>query len=144
MRNWSALVWAGGFALLAAVSLDRWDVRRRMLERTAEAQPEGPSPFPKPLSELKAEAIQAADLEIFHHLVYERVGEERWEAHVKPAFARAVLLRVIEDTGNPLPGPDEIIRWLRAHQDEAKELLERAAESGSGGSRSGRMSWREL
>ena len=127
MIKWSALVWAGGFALLAAVALDRCDAHRRMLEREVQAYPEAP-PLPKPLSQLKTEAIQAAGLEIFHNTVYERVGEERWEGYVKPRFARAVFLRVIEETGNPLPGPDEIIRWLRAHQAEAREMLEQAAK----------------
>lgn len=144
MRNWSALVWAAGFAVLAAVALDRWDAHRELLERAVAAQPEAP-PIPKPLSEFKAEAIKAAGLIEFHHTIYERVGEERWEAYVKPAFAKAVLLRVIKDTGHPIPDPEEILEWLRRHPDEAKELLERAAEPEEGGpAKRGRIGWREL
>lgn len=138
MRKWSALVWAAGFAILAAVALDRCEAHRKLLERAAQ-------PEPKPLSEFKAEAIKAADLTVFHHLIYERVGEERWEAYVKPAFAKAVLLRVIDDTGHLLPDPEEILEWLRKYPDEAKELLERAAEPDGGGpAKQGRIGWREL
>lgn len=78
------------------------------------------------LAAIKKAAVEAGALETIHNLVYERVGEERWEGDVKPEFLSLLMRRVAFDTGNPAPTSGDILGWLRAHPDEARMLMERA------------------
>ena len=79
----------------------------------------------KALDRLKREFVEAGGLEVAHNAVYEKVGEERWEAHVKPELLGQITRMVAMDTGNPFPDHTEIFEWLRAHPEEAKRVLER-------------------
>lgn len=134
MRKTSFGIFAGAvaFGILAILALDRTTRLVDRMEReaaAAQATPESPKPAEPDVTQLKKEILEAGDLIDFHHLIYEQVGEERWEAEVKPAFARAVAARVAVDQGTPLPTPDDVKEWMRTHRDEAKRLLEESARS---------------
>lgn len=122
------LVLAGAVSLggMGAASFHRVSARVDEVSSPA-AQEEARVRQEKTLAQLKREMIQAGELEVAHNTVYERVGEKRWEAQVKPEFLSLLTRRVAADTGDPFPDHDAIIEWLKAHREEAKRLLDQAA-----------------
>lgn len=140
MRKTSIGIFLGavGFGCLAVLALHRVLTVGAEMERAswASAQESRSEPSkpgeakPKPaedLTQLKKEILEAGDLLEYHHLIYEKVGEERWESEVKPKFVRDVAARVIFDQGTVTPSPDEIKSWMREHRAEVRQLLEDAA-----------------
>lgn len=99
--------------LFVAVSADRW---LAAAERA-----------PLEIAEAKRELLASAGLDRLHHKVYAAVGEQAWEADVKPAFMSAITWETVRETGDPLPGWRDIVKWARAHPQRARELLEAAA-----------------
>lgn len=77
--------------------------------------------------ELKSRLLDVAGLREVHHEVYAQVGEQDWEARVKPAFIRDITFATIRDNGTLLPDADEIIDWARTHPEAARDLLRRQA-----------------
>jgi hypothetical protein len=107
------LVASMGTGILCAISLLQWLDILRMAEQAP------------PIAELKKTLLKEGELERVHHKVYEKVGEEVWEESVKPDFMRALLLKTISATGNPIPNVTDVINWAKEHKKEANELMER-------------------
>lgn len=83
----------------------------------------------KPIDPLRPTAISSLNivlppqLDRAHHEVYAQVGEQVWEHVVKPDFMMALTIRIVLDTGNPVPSTREIQNWLFEHEAEAIRLL---------------------
>lgn len=75
------------------------------------------------LGDLKKRFVTESKIETAHNEVYQKVGEETWEAHAKPWFLREVAARASDEVGHPFPSDEEIIDWAKRHPDEVKELL---------------------
>ncbi|MEE8143148.1 MAG: hypothetical protein V3T77_08610 [Planctomycetota bacterium] len=80
-------------------------------------------PFGQELELAKEELLNSAGLMEAHNLVYQEVGEKAWENSVKPAFLRVLVLRTVVDTWNLFPTWRDVVAWVRAHPQEANEIL---------------------
>ncbi|MBI4575047.1 MAG: hypothetical protein HY722_02155 [Planctomycetes bacterium] len=76
---------------------------------------------------LYGKLAKAGDLIHEHMGVHEKVGEEAWEADVKPGFVGSMIKRFLAEGGDPLADPAILAEWARQHQDVAREALHRAA-----------------
>ena len=65
------------------------------------------------------------DIDQLHHKVWQKVGEDRWEAEVKPAILRDLTVGTIRETGNPFPALQDVVDWAHTHPDEARGIFER-------------------
>lgn len=101
--------------ILGAYSADRW---MRGQER---GQIE--------IKKTKEELIASAGLFELHNAIYSKVGPYSWETEVKPRFMSALTYVTIRETGNLLPKPDDVVKWVRTHPAEARRMLEQAAAS---------------
>lgn len=75
----------------------------------------------------KKELIGVGDLFELHCAVCDKVGRHAWETRVKPNFMRAITYATIVESGDLLPDWRDIVKWARAHQNEAHRLMEEAA-----------------
>jgi len=78
-----------------------------------------------------------------HHHIYAQVGERTWEESVKPLFYQTLLLRTIEDTGDPFPTPAQVLEWVRTHVAETEDILRDIGNRYSP-VKIPRVGWREL
>lgn len=76
----------------------------------------------------KKELISSADLFELHNKVHAKVGSRDWEARVKPEFMSAITRRTVQETGNLFPSLQDIIQWVRAHPEEAREIMQSLGE----------------
>lgn len=79
------------------------------------------------LATAKRELLVSAGLDALHHKVYAKVGERAWKDEVRPAFMSAVTWETVRATGKPLPEWEDIVAWVRANPQRARQLLEAAA-----------------
>lgn len=78
---------------------------------------------------VKQELVASAGLQEAHNAVYSKVGPMAWENDVKPRFMSAITYATIRESGNPIPEPMDVVRWVRAHPKEARRMLENAAST---------------
>ena len=76
---------------------------------------------------LKEDFLKSAGLFELHNQVYSQVGERAWEDRVKPQFLSDVTYATVRETGKLMPEARDMIDWVRAHPEEARRLLQRAA-----------------
>lgn len=99
--------------VLIACSLERW------MTATDQGRIE--------VQRAKEELIASAGLFELHNAIYSKVGPYSWETEVKPRFMSSLTYATIRETGNLLPEPDDVVKWVRAHPAEARRMLEQAA-----------------
>lgn len=75
----------------------------------------------------KSQLYNISDFNQFHNGVYEKVGEREWERVVKWEFMKAITVKTVMTTGNPLPSWGEINEWVKNNPEEAKGFLEAAS-----------------
>lgn len=73
---------------------------------------------------IKKSFLTEGGLMDIHNKVYQEVGEGNWEGHVKPLFLRDITIKTIQDTGNVAPTLDDVTAWVKAHQTEARDILQ--------------------
>lgn len=119
-RDWWALPLALGAAGLIALSMERWSAAAEGAASPAPAEGQA-------LSEAQAfkeEFARAAGILEYHHVVYDRIGAERWEREVRPTLLPRLLRRMIEDTGIVIPTDRQILDWARDHPGSVRAVLD--------------------
>lgn len=75
----------------------------------------------------KVDLIASAGLFELHNKIYQKVGDRDWKERVRPTFMSAITWETVRETGSLIPGPGDVVAWVRAHPERARKLLEDAA-----------------
>ena len=83
---------------------------------------------PQEARKAKVDLISSVGLFELHNKIYQKVGDRDWKDRVRPTFMSAITWETVRETGSLFPGPEDVVAWVRAHPDRARQLLENAAK----------------
>lgn len=116
-RDWLAIPLALLAVVLITVSMELWSAAAEAASTAGDTDLQEGKAF-------KEEFARAAGILEYHHLVFEKIGAERWEREVRPTLIPRLLRRMFEDTGIVIPTDKQILEWGRTHQGSVRTVLD--------------------